>query len=117
MQEIKRRKKKSNEKKIRSSRSTLFPLWQRIFLNRRGHRVHKGDLSSRASSPAIHCSSPMSQRIRVFATCDIGDALNILRDKGYDVEVYPWPEAPPKSLILEKVKSRVDGLITTLRDP
>jgi glyoxylate reductase len=59
----------------------------------------------------------MSQRIRVFATCDIGDALNILRHKGYDVEVYPLPEAPPKSLIVEKVKSGVDGLITTLRDP
>jgi glyoxylate reductase len=59
----------------------------------------------------------MSQKIRVFATCDIGDALNILRHKGYDVEVYPRPEAPPKSLILEKVKSGVDGLITTLRDP
>jgi glyoxylate reductase len=58
----------------------------------------------------------MSQRIRVFATCDIGDALNILRDKGYDVEVYPRPEAPPKSLIIEKVKAGVDGLITTLRD-
>src|SRR4030081_2434535 len=58
----------------------------------------------------------MSQRIRVFATCDIGDALNILRHKGYDVEVYPRPEAPPKSLIVEKVKSGVDGLITTLRD-
>jgi glyoxylate reductase len=58
----------------------------------------------------------MSQRIRVFATCDIGDALNILRDKGYDVEVYPRPEAPPKSLIIEKVKSGVAGLITTLRD-
>src|SRR5712671_6108780 len=58
----------------------------------------------------------MSQRIRVFATCDIGDALNILRNKGYDVEVYPRPEAPPKSLIVEKVKSGVDGLITTLRD-
>jgi glyoxylate reductase len=59
----------------------------------------------------------MSQRIRVFATCDIGDALNILRQKGYDLEVYPKPEAPPKSLIIEKVKSGVDGLITTLRDP
>jgi glyoxylate reductase len=58
----------------------------------------------------------MSQRIRVFATCDIGDALNILRDKGYDVEVYPRPEAPSKSLIIEKAKSGVDGLITTLRD-
>ncbi|HEY6301462.1 MAG TPA: D-glycerate dehydrogenase [Terriglobales bacterium] len=58
----------------------------------------------------------MSQRIRVFATCDIGDALNILRHKGYDLEVYPQPEAPAKSLIVEKVKSGVDGLITTLRD-
>src|ERR1700729_4243249 len=66
--------------------------------------------------PAIHWSR-MSHRIRVFATCDIGDALNILRQKGYDVEVYPKPEAPPKSLIVEKVKSGIDGLITTLRDP
>jgi glyoxylate reductase len=54
---------------------------------------------------------------RVFATCDIGDAFNILRAKGYDLEIYPSPEAPPKSLIVEKVKSGIDGLITTLRDP
>jgi glyoxylate reductase len=59
----------------------------------------------------------MSQRVRVFATCDIGDSLNILRNKGYDVEIYPKPEAPPKSLIVEKVKSGIGGLITTLRDP
>ncbi|MFY9559217.1 MAG: D-glycerate dehydrogenase [Terriglobales bacterium] len=59
----------------------------------------------------------MSKRFRVFATCDIGDALNILRNKGYEVEVYPKPQAPPKSLIIEKVKSGIDGLITTLRDP
>jgi glyoxylate reductase len=59
----------------------------------------------------------MSQRVRVFATCDIGDSLNILRNKGYDLEVYPRPEAPPKTLIVEKVKSGIDGLITTLRDP
>ncbi len=59
----------------------------------------------------------MSQRVRVFATCDIGDSLNILRNKGYDVEVYPKPKAPPKSLIIEKVKSGIGGLITTLRDP
>ena len=26
------------------------------------------------------------------------------------------PQAPPKSLILEKLKSGIDGLITTLRD-
>jgi glyoxylate reductase len=59
----------------------------------------------------------MSERIRIFATCDIGPALNILRNRGYDLEVYPKPEAPPKSLIIEKVKSGVNGLITTLRDP
>jgi glyoxylate reductase len=58
----------------------------------------------------------MSRKIRVFATCDIGDALNLLRQKGYDVEVYPEPEAPPKKLIVERVKSGIDGLITTLRD-
>jgi glyoxylate reductase len=59
----------------------------------------------------------MSKKFRVFATCEIGDAINILRNKGYAVEIYPGPEAPPKSLIVEKVKSGVDGLITTLRDP
>ena len=59
----------------------------------------------------------MSQTIRIFATCDIGDALNILRQKGYDLEIYPGPEAPPKSLIVERVRSGVSGLITTLRDP
>jgi glyoxylate reductase len=60
---------------------------------------------------------PMNQKFRVFATCDIGEALNILREKGYELEVYAKPEAPPKSLIIEKVKSGVNGLITTLRDP
>jgi len=58
----------------------------------------------------------MTTTFRVFATCDIGDAINLLRSKGYDVEVYPHPEAPPKSLILEKLRSGADGLITTLRD-
>jgi len=52
----------------------------------------------------------------VFATCDIGPALNILRERGYQLEVYPDPKAPPKSLILDKVRSGIDGLITTLRD-
>src|SRR5437667_8507976 len=58
----------------------------------------------------------MTNNFRVFATCDIGDALNILRTRGYQLEVYPEPTAPPKSLVLEKVRSGVDGLITTLRD-
>jgi glyoxylate reductase len=57
-------------------------------------------------------------KFRVFATCDIGeDALNVLRKRGYQLEVYPGPEPPPKKLIVEKAKSGVDGLITTLRDP
>jgi glyoxylate reductase len=55
---------------------------------------------------------------RVFATSRIGDpAENRLRERGYDLEVFQGPEAPPKKLIIEKVKSGVDGLITTLRDP
>src|SRR5437660_6970308 len=53
---------------------------------------------------------------RVFATCDIGDSIELLRKRGYEVEVYPGPEAPPKSLIMEKAKSGVEALITTLRD-
>jgi len=58
----------------------------------------------------------MTAKFRVFATCDIGESIDLLRQRGYDVEVYPNPEAPPKSLIVEKVKSGIDGLITTLRD-
>jgi glyoxylate reductase len=58
----------------------------------------------------------MDQPFRVFATCDIGEAIGVLRRRGYDVEVYPHPEAPPKAVILDKVRSGVDGLITTLRD-
>jgi glyoxylate reductase len=59
-----------------------------------------------------------NKTFRVFATCHIGDAAeNLLREKGYQLEIYPGPEAPPKSLIVEKAGSGVDGLITTLRDP
>jgi glyoxylate reductase len=58
----------------------------------------------------------MTKTFRVFATCDIGDSIALLRQRGYEVEVYPRPEAPPKSLIIEKVGSGCDGLITTLRD-
>jgi glyoxylate reductase len=54
---------------------------------------------------------------RVFATCDIGESIELLRLRGYEVDVCPRPEAPPKSVIVEKVKSGIDGLITTLRDP
>jgi glyoxylate reductase len=57
------------------------------------------------------------EKIRVFATADIGgEALDLLRNRGYEVEVYPRIEAPPKSLIVEKAAGGVDALITTLRD-
>jgi glyoxylate reductase len=58
----------------------------------------------------------MSKKLRVFATCDIGESIELLRKRGYEVEVYPQPEAPPKSLIIDKVNTGVDGLITSLRD-
>src|SRR5438034_3212430 len=58
------------------------------------------------------------KRFRVFATSRTGDpAENRLRERGYDLEVFQGPEAPPKKLIIEKVESGIDGLITTLRDP
>jgi glyoxylate reductase len=58
------------------------------------------------------------RRFRVFATCSIGEpAENKLRELGYELEVYPQPEPPPKSLIVDRVRSGIDGLITTLRDP
>jgi glyoxylate reductase len=59
----------------------------------------------------------MDKHFRVFATCDIGEAINLLRERGYEVDVYPHPEPPANSLIVEKVRSGIDGLITTLRDP
>ena len=31
----------------------------------------------------------MSKKFRVFATCDIGEAIDLLRKRGYEVEVYP----------------------------
>jgi glyoxylate reductase len=59
----------------------------------------------------------MTKRFRVFATCDIGEAaLDRLRERGYELEVYSGADAPAKSLIIEKVRSGIDGLITTLRD-
>lgn len=58
------------------------------------------------------------KHFRIFATSRIGDAAeNLLHACGYDLEVFQGPEAPSKKLIIEKVKSGIDGLITTLRDP
>ena len=60
---------------------------------------------------------PSTKPYRVFATADIGAAAFArLRRRGYVVEIYPDPAPPPKSVIVEKVRSGIDGLITTLRD-
>jgi len=60
---------------------------------------------------------PDRNGFRVFATANIGDdALNVLRNRGYDVEVYSNSEPPPKRMIIEKLRAGVDGLITTLRE-
>ncbi len=60
----------------------------------------------------------MTEKKRIFATSRIGDpAENRLRERGYELAVFQGPDAPPKKLIIEKVKSGIDGLITTLRDP
>jgi glyoxylate reductase len=56
------------------------------------------------------------QKPRVFATCSIGPAIELLRSRGYDVEVFPGHDAPPRELLLDKVRSGIDGLITTIRD-
>jgi len=59
----------------------------------------------------------MAAKKRIFATSRIGEAAeNRLREKGYELEVFQGPEAPPKKLIVEKVRSGIDALITTLRD-
>ena len=59
----------------------------------------------------------MTAPVRIYATCDIGEpALARLREKGWAVEVYPEMQPPPKALVLEKVRSGIAALVTTLRD-
>jgi glyoxylate reductase len=54
---------------------------------------------------------------RVFATCDIGkEALDRLRRQGYALEVFGELQAPPRELVLERVRSGIQALVTTLRD-
>src|SRR6266513_6260707 len=87
--------------------------------NRRGYFDKRGTGKTNLRGPAAFIP-PMTdkKRFRIFATSRIGDpAENRLRERGYELEVFEGPEAPPKKLIIEKVKSGIDGLITTLRDP
>ncbi len=59
----------------------------------------------------------MPETVRVYSTCDIGQpALDRLRERGYAVEVYPELQPPAKALVIEKLGSGVQALITTLRD-
>jgi glyoxylate reductase len=70
----------------------------------------------RVSRPVRKGSQLSGKKFRVFATCDIGPSLERLRSRGYELEVYPGPEAPPREVLLEKVRTGIDGLITTIRD-
>jgi len=61
--------------------------------------------------------SKAPEAVRIFVTCDIGkEALNRLRAKGWEVEVYPDPQPPSRELVMAKVRSGVAALVTTLRD-
>ena len=44
------------------------------------------------------------------------EALDRLRERGWDVEVYPGPEPPPRDLVAARIDSGIDALVTTLRD-
>jgi glyoxylate reductase len=56
--------------------------------------------------------------LRIYVTCDIGKAaLDRFRERGWEVEVHDQVQPPPKSLVLEKVRSGIAALVTTLRDP
>lgn len=77
------------------------------------HKIRRAGLSSFPARVAM-----THRTVRVFATADIGsEALDRLRELGYEVEVYADTEPPPKSIIVEKVRTGVAALITTLRDP
>ncbi|HMG33405.1 MAG TPA: D-glycerate dehydrogenase [Blastocatellia bacterium] len=55
--------------------------------------------------------------MKIFATADIGEqALNKLRERGYQVVVYDKLDPPPKAYIIQILHQGVDALITTLRD-
>jgi glyoxylate reductase len=59
----------------------------------------------------------MGEKVRIFATCDMGEqALARLRERGFEVEVYGEVQPPPRKLLIEKVRSGISALLTTLRD-
>ena len=63
-------------------------------------RAHKprrrGDILS-LPRYQVRLALHMPETVRVYATCDIGQAaLDRLRERGYAVEVYPEVQPPPK---------------------
>jgi len=60
---------------------------------------------------------PGASPFRLYATCDLGrEALDRLRAGGWAVAVHPGAQPPPKALVLEKIRSGIAALLTTLRD-
>jgi glyoxylate reductase len=56
-------------------------------------------------------------KTKVFATTDIGKAaLDRLRAREYEVEVYPEIEPPAKEFVTSKLRDGAQVLITTIRD-
>jgi glyoxylate reductase len=58
----------------------------------------------------------LPQPFRIFATADLGPALDRLREKGWDLEVHGEREAPAYEVLLQRVESGIHALVTTLRD-
>lgn len=59
----------------------------------------------------------INDKPRVFITSDVGrTALSRLEREGCQVEIYDHLEAPPHSLLLDKVRSGIAAMISTSRD-
>src|SRR6185503_15388864 len=98
---------------LRSVGRTPRTLAGRAGSDKRGQR---GDIVGFPHVPLRPPKAPMTSPARIYATCDIGPALDRLREKGFEVAVHPDPQPPPKTLVVEKVRSGIQALITTLRD-
>jgi glyoxylate reductase len=58
----------------------------------------------------------LPQPVRIYATADLGPALDRLRGRGWQVEVHGRRDPPPYDAVLQRVRQGVDALVTTLRD-
>src|SRR5262249_45824475 len=74
-------------------------------------------VASRLAKPKSSERTMISKPVKIFVTADIGDdALDRLRERGYEVEVYADLEPPSPAVILEKIRGGASALITTLLD-